>query len=136
MSTVYLPVEPQLSMTSAERADAINAEVWSLRRPDSVKSADDVTRKYYPEITHPTTGQVAIIGDTTEQIGVHQDVDLTALIALLPEVPQAEKDQLVAYINANRGGTIPFSALIPSSSTQLTEAEADAAGWLPDPNTP
>ena len=133
MPIIYLPVEPQAGMTSSDRADAINAEVWSLRRPDSVKSANDVTRKYYPEITHPTTGQVAIIGDTTEQIKVHQDVDLTSLIALLPEVPQTEKDQLVAYINANRDGTVPFSALIPSSSAQLTEAEADAAGWFPDP---
>jgi len=130
MATVYLSVEPQLGMTSEERAEAINAEVWSLRRPDSVKSANDVTRFYYPMATHPTTGQVAIIANTEEQIKVHDSVDLTALIALLPEVPQAEKDQLVAYINANRNGTVPFSALIPSSSDQLTEAEADAAGWI------
>lgn len=131
MATVYLPVEPQLGMTSEERAESINAEVWSLRRPDSVKSANDVTRFYYPMVTHSTTGQVAIIGNTEEQIKVHDSVDLTALIALLPEVPQEEKDQLVAYIDANRGGTVPFSALIPSSSSQLTEAEADAAGWFP-----
>jgi len=132
MSTVYLPVEPQLGMTSEERAEAINAEVWSLRRPDSVKSPNDVTRFYYPMVTHPTTGQVAIIGDTVEQIKIHDSVDLTALINLLPEVPQEEKDQLVAYINANKNGTVPFSALIPSSSDQLTEAEADAAGWIED----
>jgi hypothetical protein len=131
MATVYLPVEPVTGMTSAERAEAINAEVWSLVRPDSVKSGSDVTRFYYGTITHPTTDQVAIIGETTEQIPVHNDVDLTNLIALMPEVPQAEKDQLVAYIDANRGGTVPFAALIPSSSEQLTEAEADAAGWIP-----
>lgn len=132
MATVYLPVEATIAdMTSAERADAINREVWSLRRPDSVKSADDITRHHHAMITHPTTGQVAIIGDTTEEIRVHQDVDLTALIALLPEVPQVEKDGLVSFINANRGGTVTFGNLIPSTSTQLTEAEADAAGWLP-----
>ncbi len=116
-------------MTSAERAEAINAEVWSLVRPDSVKSSGDLTRFYYGTITHPTTDQVAIIGDTTDQIPVHNNVDLTNLIALMPEVPQEEKDQLVAYIDANRGGSVPFAALIPSSSEQLTEAEADAAGW-------
>ena len=133
MPIIYLPVEPRLEMTSEERAKAINTEVWSLRRPDSVKSPNDVTRYYYSTITHPTTGQVAIVGDDTEQIKVHPSVDLTQLIALMPEVPQGAKDQLVAYINANRGGTVPFSALIPSSSAQLTEAEADAAGWFPDP---
>jgi hypothetical protein len=133
MATVYLPVEATIpGMTSGERATAINAEVWSLRRPDRVKSPNDVTRYYYPQITHPTTGQVAIVGDTTENVKIHPDVDLTELLALLPEVPQAEKDGLVMFIDANRGGTVPFGQLIPSSSEQLTQVEAEAAGWLPD----
>jgi hypothetical protein len=75
---------------------------------------------------------VAIVGDTEEQVKIHPAVDMTAMIALMPEVSQAEKDQLVAYIDANRGGTVPFGTFIPSSSTQLTQAEADAAGWFPD----
>jgi len=133
MATVYLPVEATIpGMTSAERAEAIDAEVWALRRPDSVRSPQDITRYYYPRITHPTTGQAAIVGDTDEQVKIHPDVDLTKLLALLPEVPQAEKDGLVAYIDANKGGSVPFSTLIPSSSNQLTQAEAEAAGWFPD----
>tara|TARA_S200002703_G_C3747672_1_gene230009 strand:+ start:607 stop:1017 length:411 start_codon:yes stop_codon:yes gene_type:complete len=133
MATVYLPVEETIpGMTSEERATAINAEVWSLRRPDSVKSPNDVTRYYYGQITHPDTGEVAIVGDTTEDIYIHPDVDLTDLLALLPEVPQAEKDGLVMFIDANRGGSVPFGQLIPSTSTQLTQVEAEAAGWLPD----
>lgn len=133
MATVYLPVEATIpGMTSGERATAINAEVWSLRRPDSVKSPNDVTRYYYGQLTHPTTGQVAIVGDTTENIKIHPDVDLTDLLALLPEVPQEEKDGLVMFIDANRGGTVPFGQLIPSTSTQLTQEEAEALGWFPD----
>ena len=133
MATVYLPVEATIpGMTSAERAFAINAQVWALRRPLSVRPPDEVSLIYYPMITHPTTGQVAIVGDTDEQVKIHPDVDLTDLLALLPEVPQAEKDGLVAYIDANKGGSVPFSTLIPSSSEQLTQAEAEAAGWFPD----
>ena len=133
MATVYLPVEATIpGMTSGERATAINAEVWALRRPDSVRSPQDITRYYYPQITHPTMGQVAIVGDTDENVRIHPDVDLTNLLALLPEVPQVEKDGLVAYIDANRGGTVPFGQLIPSTSEQLTQVEAEAAGWFPD----
>lgn len=133
MATVYLPVEATIpGMDSAERAQAINAEVWALRRPDVLRSRYDVTRYYYSSITHPETGQEAIIGDTTEQIYIHPDVDLTELLLLLPEVPQAEKDGLVMFIDANKGGTVPFGQLIPSTSTQLTEVEAKAEGWLPD----
>lgn len=133
MATVYLPVQETIQdMTSAERAEAIDREVWRLRRPLSVQSPNDVTQFYYPRITHPTTGQVAIVGDTDEQVKIHPDVDLTNLLELLPEVPQAEKDGLVAFIDANRGGSVPFGQLIPSTSEQLTQVEAEAAGWFPD----
>lgn len=132
MATVYLPVEATIpGMTSQERAYAINAEVWCLLRPAVLQLPQD-TKYKYGQITHPETGQEAIVGDTTEDIYIHPDVDLTELLALLPEVPQAEKDGLVMFIDANRGGTVPFGQLIPSTSTQLTEVEAEAEGWFPD----
>ena len=136
MATVYLPVEPQLGMTSAERAEAIDAQVWCLRRPASLQSPHDITKYYYPRITHPDTGEVAIVGQTDEQVYINEAVDLTELLALLPEVPQEEKDGLVMYIDANKGGSVPFGQLIPSTSTQLTEVEAEALGWFPDPIEP
>jgi hypothetical protein len=136
MATVYLPVEATIpGMTSGERATAINAEVWALLRPAVLQLPQD-TKYKYPQITHPTTGQVAIVGDTTEDIYIHPDVDLTELLELLPEVPQEEKDGLVMFIDANRGGTVPFGQLIPSTSTQLTQVEAEAEGWFPDPIEP
>ena len=135
MSAVYLPVEPMTGMTSAQRADALDAEVWRLVRPESVQGPDD-TQHLYARMVHPTTGQVAILGDTTESIPINEDVDLTVLLSLLPEVPQEEKDGLVMYIDANRGGTVAFGQLIPSTSEQLTQEEAEALGWLPDPIEP
>ena len=132
MATVYLPVEATIpGMTSGERATAINAEVWALLRPTFLQLPQD-TKLLYVQITHPETGQVAIVGDTTEDIYIHPDVDLTELLLLLPEVPQAEKDGLVMFIDANRGGTVPFGQLIPSTSTQLTQVEAEAEGWFTD----
>ena len=136
MATVYLPVEATIpGMTSGERATAINAEVWALLRPASLQLPQD-TKYKYGQITHPDTEQVAIVGDTTEEIYINPLVDLTELLALLPEVPQAEKDGLVMFIDANRGGSVPFGQLIPSTSTQLTQEEAEALGWLPDPIEP
>lgn len=135
MSAVYLPVEPIPGMTSSERADALDAEVWRLVRPASVQGPDDSTH-LYPRMIHPDTGQVAILGDTTETIPINEAVDLTVLLSLLPEVPQAERDGLVMFINANRGGSVPFGQLIPSTSTQLTEVEAEAAGWIANTEEP
>jgi hypothetical protein len=65
-------------------------------------------------------------------IYISPQVDLDDLLALLPEVPQEEKDGLVLYIDANRGSSVPFGQLIPSTSTQLTQVEAEALGWFPD----
>ncbi len=135
MATVYLPVEPIEGMDSAQRADALDAEVWCLLRPAALQLPQD-TKYLYPRIVHPETGQTAIVGDTTDMIYISPEVDLTDLLALLPEVPQEEKDGLVMYIDANKGGSVPFGQLIPSTSTQLTEVEAEALGWLPDPIEP
>ena len=133
MATVYLPVEETIpGMTSAERAAAIDAEVYALLRPVAIRNPEDATLYLYPFTKHPSTNQVALIGDTEDAIYIHPDVDLTNLLALLPEVLQAEKDGLVAFIDANRGGTVPFGQLIPSTSEQLTQVEAEAAGWFPD----
>ena len=131
MAAVYLPVEPIEGMNSSQRADALDAQVWCLLRPAALQLPKD-TKYLYPRIVHPQTGQTAIVGDTTEEIYIHPDVDLTDLLLLLPEVPQAEKDGLVMFVDANKGGSIPFGQLIPSTSTQLTQEEAEALGWLPD----
>jgi len=128
MAIVYLPVEPQLGMTSAERAEALNMEVYRLMRPTSVRNPNDVMLYQYTDFPN-TAGMHALVSDTSDLVYINPAVDLTNLLDLMPEVPQAEKDQLVAYIEVNRGNHIPFGTLIPSTSEQLTEAEAVAAGW-------
>jgi len=129
MAVVYLPVRPELNMTSAERAEALNREVFRLIRPTSVRHPMDVTEFMYLDWPNESTGQHALIADTEDLIYIDPAVDLTLLLALMPEVPQQEKDQLVAFIDANRGQHIPFGYLIPSTSEQLTETEAIDAGW-------
>jgi hypothetical protein len=77
----------------------------------------------------------AIVGETTEQVYISPEVDLTEFLAILPNVTDEEKALLTAYVDANKGAYVSFENLIPPSSIQLTEAEAIADGW-PDPNSP
>ena len=65
-----------------------------------------------------------------EQFLTHLGV--TPSVIQMKQVPQEEKDGLVMFVDANKGGSIPFGQLIPSTSTQLTEAEAISLGWLPE----
>jgi hypothetical protein len=132
MSIVYLPVDgiPD-EMTSAEQAQAIDEQCWNLYRPASIQSPNDITRQLFPISIRPSDDMAAIVGETTEQVYISPEVDLTELIALLPNVPQAELDLLVLYVDMNKGGYVPFENLVPSTSEQLTEAEAVAQGWPP-----
>ena len=105
MATVYLPVEATIpGMTSAERAEAIDKEVWRLRRPLSVQSPQDVTQYYYPRITHPTTGQVAIVGDTDEQVKIHPDVDLTDSFFCSPKCRKRRRTDSLCSSTPTAGG--------------------------------
>ena len=135
MSVVYLPVEPMEGSTSNEHAIAINEQCWNLYRPASIQSPNDITRQLFPISIRPSDDMAAIVGETTEQVYISPEVDLTELLAILPNVTDEEKALLTAYVEANKGGYVPFENLIPPSSVQLTEAEAIAEGW-PDPNAP
>ena len=135
MSVVYLPVEPMEGYTSNEHAIAIDEQCWNLYRPASIQSPNDITRQLFPISIRPSDDMAAIVGETTEQVYISPEVDLTVLLSILPNVTDEEKALLSAYIEANKGGYVPFENLIPPSSVQLTEAEAIAEGW-PDPNAP
>ena len=135
MSTVYLPVEPVEGSTSNEHAVAINKQCWDLYRPASIQNPNDVTSQLFPISIRESDDMAAIVGDTTEQVYISPAVDLTEFLAILPNVTEEEKALLTAYVEANKGGYVPFENLIPPSSFQLTEAEAVAEGW-PDPNAP
>jgi len=135
MSIVYLPVEPIEGMTSGEHAIAIDEQCWNLYRPASIQSPNDITRQLFPISIRPSDDMAAIVGETTEQVYISPEVDLTELLAILPNVSDEEKELLSLYVEANKGGYVPFENLIPPSSVQLTEAEAIAEGW-PDPNAP
>ncbi len=135
MSTVYLPVEPMEGSTSNEHAIAIDEQCWNLYRPASIQSPNDITRQLFPISIRESDDMAAIVGETTEQVYISPEVDLTELLAILPNVSDEEKELLSLYVEANKGGYVPFENLIPPSSVQLTEAEAIAEGW-PDPNAP
>ena len=126
MSTVYLPVEPVEGSTSNEHAIAFNKQCWDLYRPASIQSPNDVTSQLFPISIRESDELAAIVGETTEQVYISPVVDLTEFLAILPNVTDEEKALLSAYVEANKGGYVPFENLIPPSSIQLTEAEAVA----------
>ena len=133
MTYLMLPVEPIEGMTSEERAVALDTETWRLMRPASIQFPGEVTQTFWGHVYNGTQAGFWVVAE--EQVYISPEVDLTNLLALLPEVPQSEKNALVSYIEANENSYVPFENLVPSTSTQLSEYEAVELGW-PPPLTP
>ncbi len=136
MNAQYIKVLPQAGLTSEERAIAISRELFRIQRP--INQQNDATLYLFGWVKHPTkdsnyvdTVNAALQIDTNQVIYVHPDNDLTNLIALFPELSQAERDGLAAFIESQQ--MFLFKYIIPSDVTVFTDAEMKAAGWLPDP---
>ena len=130
MSTVYLPVQPRLNLTSEQRAKGISQELYNLILPKHLHEPDRITTQLLGLIQHPDTGQWACVGDTNLAINVHPQRDVTALVALFPQLTTDERSAMTYYIATN--AVVYFQYLMPSDAEQLTEEEAQAAGWFGD----
>jgi hypothetical protein len=130
MSTVYLPVTARLNLTSEQRALGISQELYNLKVPKHLHEPGRVTTQLLGLIQHPTTGQWACVGDTDLAIAVHPERDLNALVALFPQLTTEERSAMTYYIATNE--VVYFQYLMPSDAEQLTQEEAEAAGWFGD----
>jgi hypothetical protein len=130
MATVYLPVTARLNLTSEQRAQGISEELYNLILPKHLHEPDRITTQLLTLIQHPTTGQWACVGDSDLAINVHPKRDVTALVALFPQLTTEERSAMTYYITTN--AVVYFQYLMPSDAEQLTQEEAEAAGWFGD----
>jgi hypothetical protein len=119
-----------LSHPTIDYAQAMSAALWAL----AVPTATGTTRYAVGWIIHPQSGDVALsIPDTYTQ-RVAPDADIAAFVSALP-IPQQEQDELAAVLEAARDSTLTVAELLPPTlqANALTDAEADAQGWFPEP---
>jgi hypothetical protein len=133
----YIKILPQAGLTSEQRAEQISYELWAISRPPAVRNTEDVTTYLFGWSKHPTQdpGYTEIVNaalgiDTTYDIVVHPENNLTNLIALFPELSQQERDTLAAYIESQQ--SFPFANIIPHDVKVFTQAEMEASGWFQD----
>lgn len=128
MATVYLPVTARINLTSQQRAEGISSELYNLEFPKVLHEPGRTTTKLLATIQHPVSGQWACIADTELTITVHPQRDITALVALFPQLSDDERAAMTYYIASSE--LVFFAYLMPAASEILTEAEAEAAGWI------
>jgi hypothetical protein len=133
----FIKVLPQGGLTSAQRAEAISYELWAISRPPAIRNPNDVTAYMFGWVKHPTQDPAyAELVDTALHVQldyniiVHPENNLTNLIALFPELSQAEKDGLTAFIESQQ--SFPFQYIIPQDTTVFTYQQMKDSGWFPD----
>ena len=135
----YIKIVPQLGMTSAQRAEAISYELWAISMPPAVRDPNNVSLYLFGWMSRPDGGDpaylpeivdTALLVDPDYTIVVNPENNLTALIALFPELSQEEKDALAAYIESQQ--SFPFKNIVPSTVTLFTKEEMEASGWFAD----
>ena len=133
--TIYLPVVPRLGLTSQERGEAISRELYNLTLPKHLHSPGQTSTMLLEIIENASNpGEWALVGDHEHVITINIERDVTALVALFPQLSEEERSQLTYYIASN--DSVAFGNLLPSDATVLTHEQAEALGWFPDDPTP
>jgi hypothetical protein len=134
MSAQYIKVLPQAGLTSQQRAIAISRELFRIQRP--IDQQNDATLYLFGWIKHPTkdpnyvdTVNAALQINTNQVIYVHPENNLTNLIALFPELSQAERDGLAAFIESQQ--SFEFRYIVPGGVTVYTKEQMEENGWFP-----
>lgn len=86
----------------------------------------------YGQITHPTTGQIALVIGSS-QFYVQPTADVAAFVALVAgAVAEGEAALLATAVEAAKGTKVDVTTLLPTSiaANLLTLSEAKEAGWL------
>jgi len=133
--TIYLPVVPRLGLTSEERGRAISRELFNLTLPRHLHLPGQTSIYALSLIENASNaGQWALVGDHDQEIKVHPERDVTALVSLFPQLSEEERSQLTYYITTS--DSVTFGNLLPSDATVLTHEQAEALGWFPSDPTP
>jgi len=126
----YIIVLPIDTLTSAQRAEAITRELYCITTPRAIQEPYQHDGKVFGIVTHPDGVQAALQVDTAYTIPVHPLATLERLVSLFPELSEAERLNLQAYIFANQ--SFPFGNIIPSTTTVRTFEEMEGLGWFPN----
>jgi len=129
MALIYLPVVPRVGLTSYERGLAISRELFNLGTPKHLHAPDQATTMLLEVVQNDSNpDEWALVGDEDHTILVHPERDVTALVALFPQLSEEERSELTYYIATSN--SVTFGNLLPSDSTQLSREQCIALGWF------
>lgn len=122
----YIIIETQTD-SSEVRAHNINRELYKISRPTWTEQ--DVTKYFLPMFQNGVDWCFGF--EDTDFLPVNNNANVTTLKNLLSEdATEQEREMLGAYIESQKGGTILFKDIIPSTINKYTKEEMQSLGWF------
>mgnify|MGYP000589682166 CR=1 FL=1 len=126
----YIIVQSTDFKTSEERCEEISQALWTIQRPRSIRSQDDVTNKLCGFVTH-SDGRSALAISSTDKIKPHASLDTTELFDSMPEYTTQKKTAVTTKLGDNHGVEINVGDILPTSFSYVSQSDMDADGWFP-----
>ena len=132
MADIYskIPLAGFAGYTALEIAKGLQREFYSISRPPEVRNPDDISEYLAGWITHPITGQIAIVLPDIS-VRKHNMATPERLIEFLKDrLTEQQKQNVRTYYQNNGVISIQelFEQLFPSQT--ITRQELDAEGWF------
>ena len=132
MATIYskIPINGFAGYTPEQIVKGLQREFYSISRPPEVRNPDDVSEYLAGWITHPTTGQFAIILPDVS-ITKHKLSNAERLITFLKTaINETQKEAVRKYWQNNSAIHIHqlWEYLFPAQT--MTRAEMESEGWF------
>ena len=128
---INIEIIPIEGMSATERAQAISRELYAISRPPKVRTEIERTNYLFGWVEHPTQARTVLLGIKNYTVNVHQENDLTNLLALFPDINNEELNTLAGYIKIHNA--FEFHDIIPSNANILTDAEMIEQGFITPP---
>lgn len=123
----YLIVNPELYLTSLQRAESISRALYLLQSPVHTQFEYEKDVKLLTVLEHED-GRGALEFDENLILRIHPEVSVEKLTHLFPEVSEQERFNLTAVLLSSN--QIPLSAIIPSTSTVRDKQYMIDDGWF------
>lgn len=113
MARINLRMAAITNYTAEQRAEAVSVELLKISEPN----LSGISQRVFPWFNDGEN--VVLICDGDYVIKVHPSANLDTLKSLMPEVSEAELNQLVAYVTSV--DSFVFKNIIPSTANKIDE---------------
>ena len=126
----YIIISASSDKTAEERCKEISQALYTIARPQSIRTASDVTNFFCSYKVHPQDSRAALVLNSDDKIVPHEDLVTTDLFDSMTEYTTQKKTAVTTKLNNNHGVEINVGDILPTSFSYTTLSAMETDGWF------